>query len=168
MQQVSRLGEIDATEQGEVVACLQEPEVLVNPRRSDVVCCKRCIGGQAGSQFRLQFPLPDKESIEQRQLTGLDGAAIRSRRQQVVGVHGDKQSSVGVFLGYHANGALADREVVREIDLLKRGVLANQFDGEGARFSLAGDLRLLIACSPAVVVACDPTQHLGTRLGRKE
>ena len=83
-------------------------------------------------------------------------------------MHGDKHGGVGVFFGDQADGAIADRQVVGQVDFFESGIFADQLDREGAGLALARDLRRSIARGPAVVVAGDSLQHVEARLGRQE
>ena len=88
--------------------------------------------------------------------------------QEVVSVHGDEDGGVGILGGDEADGAIADSEVVGEVDLFERGIFADKFDGEGAGFSLTRDLRGGIAGEPAVVVASDALQYVDAWFRREE
>src|ERR1700761_2743286 len=135
MQKVRRPSEGDTTKKGQIVAGLQQPKMLIDAGGRDLIWSQRRIGGQTGSQFALQLSLARQEVIEQRQLAGLNGAAIGACRKKIVGVHGNKQSSIRISLGYQTNGALAHGKVVDKVDLFKRGVLAHQFNRKSAWLS---------------------------------
>jgi hypothetical protein len=63
-----------------------------------------------------------------------------------------------------AHGAVANGQVLFEIDLFERGVLADKLDRKGRGLALARDGGMGIACSPAVVVASDSLEHPLARL----
>ena len=74
----------------------------------------------------LILSLTSKKSIENYQARRRNRGSVSMRSEQIVCVHGDEQAGVGVLLGNDADGAIADGEIVLEIDLFKRGIFADK------------------------------------------
>jgi hypothetical protein len=83
-------------------------------------------------------------------------------------VQGNQQGCIGILIGNHADGAITYSQIVGQVNFFKRGILAYQLNGEGAGLPLTGDLRVLIAGSPAIVMGLDSSEDPLTWLRREE
>ena len=71
-------------------------------------------------------PLPLKKRIQHPSPSARNRRAVGMRRQQIVSMHRDQQPRVRVLVRDDPHRALPHRQVLREVDLLKRGILAHQ------------------------------------------
>jgi hypothetical protein len=168
MEERGGAGEDDAGEEREVVAGLEEAEVFGQGGKGEVGVVEAAGVGTSGPEIELPLALVGDERIEERELGGLDGGAVRVLGEEVAGVHRDQDRGVGVRFGDDFEGASADTEVLGEIDLLKGGVLADEVGAEGGGFALSGEERFLVACGPPVVVAADSLDDVGSGDGCAE
>jgi hypothetical protein len=83
------------------------------------------VGSDLLPQRFLQSFLLGEKLVEQRQLVGSNRWTVGVIVEQAVGVHGNEHGGVGIFWGDEANGAIADGQIVGEIDLFESGVLAH-------------------------------------------
>src|ERR1700749_1388817 len=124
MQQTRRFLKVDTTQQRQVVHCLKQSKMIFHP-------CGGCtFRGETILQLLLELHLASEESIEQRELLRLNCAAISTRREQVVSVHGYQQRGVGIRFGHHADSALTHRQIVSKVYFFKRRILPHELNGK--------------------------------------
>ena len=126
MQQVRRLAEVDASEQREIVSCLQKTKVIEN--RIHGFLCRREpeIGGNLLQQRLLESLLLHEKPVKQRQLRLVDGRTVSVFCQEIVSVHGDERCCVRILRGNGAHGAIADGKIIGKIDFFERGVFSDE------------------------------------------
>src|SRR4029077_362353 len=83
-------------------------------------------------------------------------------------MHGNEDRGIRIFRRDQSDGAIAHRQVIREVNLLEPRIFADQFGRECAGLALPGDLRNGIARGPTVVVAGDSAQDVFPRLRRQK
>src|SRR3989442_903923 len=168
MQQMCWLTKIDAREQREIVGSLQQLEVIEDGGIGRLSRRKPRISRNLLFQRMLKCLLLFEKLIEKRQFLRRDRRAVGVLAQQTKGVHGNQYRGVRIFAGDQPNSTVPHGEVVGKIDLFKRRVFPDKFDGKRTGLPLTGDLRRGIPRRPSIVVARNPPQNIFPRLRRQK